>query len=431
MSIGLLLKAKLKAGLISRLSGRAGTTEETLQHMGKWCERFCADLEATTYLGTRDGVPILFCNLHPAAENVEISFVDPSHFTVSANTSTVGPGYHIFLCEMLHRLGDEFQAVWENPTDDYCDETGYFHSEQQDRVFEEMTRWLEALANSFFDGTLSTETGPTRLALPLDCGFDWDARALTPLDPRDTEWLQRTARNGSEGRDFFAWWAPGLNAEHFLGRALAEMWSDIRWRAPVNDFERKNLRYVAASLKGAHKLNEMLAYPWAEWAAILDLLELHDDDYSFVRRYAQGSQPLIGYRRRNVTVRLPGNWWINLPGSFSEFLEDGDALCAQAPPRTIWYSGFAFTGDSKQPFVDWRANLNSMGMDLFEEAEGYVAAAKIRPGSEEGHEYLVLSSCNVCLTGRCVLTIVFTQPEDRDWAIGVWKSLQPPNPPRR
>jgi len=51
--------------------------------------------------GMVEAAPTLFCQLHPAAEEIELSLIDPEHIVVSANTTTVGPGYHIFLVSLL------------------------------------------------------------------------------------------------------------------------------------------------------------------------------------------------------------------------------------------------------------------------------------------------------------------------------------------
>lgn len=289
-----------------------------------------------------------------------------------------------------------------------------------------MTLWLKGVANMFFDGTLRDADHSVRLALPMDVGFESDGRATTPMGPRDVEWLKKTAEDACNGRDFFAWWTPGLNADYFLGRAKASMWADVRWRKPSNDTERDVLRHVTNSLKAAYKLNPELEYPWAEWAEILNFLEEAGDGLDFVVRNAMGRRPVIGYRRRDVTVQLPGNWWITVPGSFSNFLEEGEALCAQDPPKAIWYSGYRFSDDPEKSFAHWRSETLKMKKDFFQEKDGYVAEAQINSKAENGYEYFALTSSNICKTGRCVCTVIFTRPEDREWATGVWKSLQPP-----
>src|SRR5690349_15037902 len=107
MSIGLLLRAELKRNFLSKLAGTK-TPDQLLSKMERWVLDDCRDLRSTSYIGQRDTNPTLYCRLHPAAEDMEISFIGDGELTASANTSSAGPGYHIFLCDMLHRLGERF-----------------------------------------------------------------------------------------------------------------------------------------------------------------------------------------------------------------------------------------------------------------------------------------------------------------------------------
>ena len=63
-------------------------------------------------------------------------------------------------------------------------------------------------------------TVPGSLGLPGDHGFTYPADVLTPLGPRDRDWLRTAAAEPDVGRDFFAWWNPELNAAFYRGRAL-------------------------------------------------------------------------------------------------------------------------------------------------------------------------------------------------------------------
>lgn len=428
MSIGLLLRAKSQHNFFSRLAGHQKPSQ-LLKEMEGWIGDYCQDLRATTYIGQRDTNPTLFCGLHPAAEDLEISFIGQGQLTVSANTSSAGPGYHIFVCDMLHKLGDRFRLQWEEQNEEYQDETGYFHSGDRDLVFAEMTNWLQTLASWFFDGTLKDKVHPTRLAMSLDTGFTWDARAITPLGPRDEDWLKAVAQNGNRGQDFFAWWNPELDAEYLLRRALVRIWSDVRWRPPSDDAEKQVLSYIADSLETAYKLNANLQYPWAEWAEILRYLARLDDEHRFVHDRAGATQPTIGYRRRDVAVQLPGNWWITVPGSFSDFQPDENHnYCALDPPREVWVTSYTFNGDLPALFKLQRDEILKKESVLVHEAENYVAWAEIRKQADQGKEWFLLTSSNVGLGNRAVCTIVFMDTEDRDWAIGVWKSLKPPQP---
>lgn len=64
--------------------------------------------------------------------------------------------------------------------------------------------------------------------------------------------------------------------------------------------------------------------------------------------------------------------------------------------------------------------------ELVHEAEGYFATASIKKKSNDEMEWFSLSSSNITFRVRSVCTIVFVDPNDRDWAIQTWKSLQPP-----
>ena len=67
----------------------------------------------------QDDTPTLFVQVHPSAEDVELSVIDPGQLAVTAKTSSLGPGYHIFLCRLLHSLGQHFDVAWDEPQA-YC-----------------------------------------------------------------------------------------------------------------------------------------------------------------------------------------------------------------------------------------------------------------------------------------------------------------------
>jgi hypothetical protein len=427
MSVGLYLLAKFNRPIQD--------TDDLLQKTSTWIHEYCPDLVPETRQGFVDTYPTLFCQLHPGAEELELSLIDLEHLTATANTSSAGPGYHIFVCSMLQEWAQAFSASWSQSDEDsdttcdgevlFADEAEYFFTGEAQRVFDHMTLWLRTLAGSFFDGTIEQDQD-IALCMPMGVRFEWGERAITPVGPRNDDWLLRTSRDPLEGKDFFPWWTPGLSAEYFLGRALVAMWVNVRWRPPVNDSERKLLQYVADSFKKAYGLDPTLDYPWEEWGEVLNFLGGKSDTGKSPLTDISGSR--IGYRRRNVTTSLPGGWQITLPGSFSEFaLDENNDLYALDPPREIWFTSYSFTGDAKRMFESARREILQDRTALLHEGEDYVGKAEIRQKeSESGEKYFILSSSNIRPTQRAVCTIVFMQPEHRDWAIGVWRSLQPP-----
>src|SRR5262249_21365999 len=152
----------------------------------------------------------------------------------------------------------------------------------------------------------------------------------------------------------------------------------------------------------------------------------NDMGSEFVRRKAKGQLPSIGYRRNDVTVQLPGNWWITVPGSFSLFEADESSnYFALDPPREVWVTSYTFKGDLRALFQKEKDDLKHKPEALVHETEDYVSWAVIKHKSDGSQEWFSLSASCVGLGNRAVCTIVFTKPEEREWAIGIWKSLKP------
>ncbi len=103
--------------------------------------------------------PALFVTIHPAGEEVEFIVPESGRVTVSTKTSTVGPGYHTALCQLLHRFGEEKKVRW-NPIGDgkdaSQDETGYFASGNRAAVETEMLQHLKTIAAISADTLKST-----------------------------------------------------------------------------------------------------------------------------------------------------------------------------------------------------------------------------------------------------------------------------------
>ncbi|HXR40505.1 MAG TPA: hypothetical protein VN776_15495 [Terracidiphilus sp.] len=417
--------------LLAHLSRPSTTQEELIVQMESWLRLKYSDMLPRTRREVVDSTPTLFCRMHPAAEEFELSFVGPSQLVASANTTTVGPGYHVFLTSVLKDLAHEFHARWvraAEDSEDYGDETGYFFTGDEKRLNAEMMSWLAALAKIFFDGSLDPDDRGIALCLPMNPQFEVEQPASTPLGPRDREWLHRTAQDGGSGTDFFAWWTPGFNAEYYLGRALAQMWTDVRWRPPISESETLALEDVAGSLRRAYELNPSLRYPWAEWKQVLELLNRDGAEAELVNSRVEG-EPTIGYRRKEVTVALPGGWGIKTPGSFSDFEPDDDNdLCAIDPPREIWFTAYRFeAASSPSAFESVKNDRKKSGADYLIERDDYFAQATIsNKRRETGEEYFVLNSSNLAIGTRAVCTILFSDPDQEDWAVETWQSIQPP-----
>lgn len=349
-NVSTILEARLSVGLylLARFNHPQEDPDAVLQRIKAFIEHSWPELAPEISAGMRDTSPTLFCGLHPAAEDVEISFLDANHITASANT-VIGAGYHMFLCKLLKSLESPFDLQWvdtRNEEDsDYLDETGYFFVGNAALVEEAMFDWLRGVCNIFLD---QAGEGHHSMMMSMPTGETFSVDGIvTALGPRSLDWARRASENPGSERQFFAWWNLDLGAEYFRNRALARMWREVRWRPPATDSERNVLKYCVDSLETAYKLDASLDYPWTEWAEMLGYLETEDAHTRAVRDRAT-APPTIGYRRGSVEVDLPGHWRVTLPGAFSELqYEEGDTSSFD-PPREFWFTAYAFTESSSE-----------------------------------------------------------------------------------
>lgn len=326
----------------------------------------------------------------------------------------------------------DFHTSWEAPeelSEDYCDETDYFSTGDQEQLCGHMADWLQAVASSFFEEPLDPNDRGIALCMPMNPHFQADKIAITPLGPRDRDWLYETSKEGIRGKDFFAWWTSGFNAEYHLGRALSQMWTNVRWRLPFNDQEEGVLKDVADSLRRAFQLDPTLPYPWTEWQEVLELLGGDFPENELIRQKVRG-KPRIGYRRRNVAFTLPGGWSIQIPGSFSDFQPDEDSnQFALDPPREIWFTSYRFDSSSgREVFESMRKEMKQKNPEYLLERDNYIARATVsKKTRDSGEEYFLLRSSAACPHQRAVCTIIFSKAEDKEWALEVLESIRPPS----
>lgn len=311
--------------------------------------------------------------LHPAAEDVSFCF-EGGALCLSAKTSTVGPGYHAFVCDLAHRLEPVLGAPWRGPGDDepIGDETGYFQSGDRAALEAELLRWVRGLCDVVAERVAEGASG-LLVSLPTDAQYEFDGVMATPMGPRDAAWLSEVLRRPERGMDLFPWWEPGLGAGHARGRALARMWTEVRWRAPMTEAERRTLALVDADLRRAHRLASGGELPWAEWAELVRWLGLEDPVAREVLARGQALRPAIGYRRRPVRVSLPGGWSVRVPGEMATQLDDDGTWSASSPGRTVWMSSFR-VGDPEAKPLSAEATLPTRAR------EGEPFAIEVPPG---------------------------------------------------
>jgi hypothetical protein len=418
-----------------------GRPEELFERIRRFFAESCADtLERAQVVHGGDGLPVLTFKLHPCAEDVEIAIAGERQVSVSAKTSSVGPGYHIYLCQTLRRLGEKLELGWQ-PRDDAAavgDRTGYFHDcllragddVPREALDREMLAWIGDVAARVLQMPRHSRVA---LSMPSDHVFEAEGHVLTPLGPRDHAWLERTAADPKNAKDFFPWWEEGTGPEYQLGRALCLMWSDVRWRPPLDPDERRRMDTIVRLLEEAHRMDASLDYPWREWRELLGHLKspvtpLHDVIARRGARVVPGT-PLIGYRRRPVTVNLPGGWRISIPGSFTESWDEEGTYCAAEPPRTLWCSSFTYR-DKDGSLVAAEQLLTPPGTESGERIEltGPAAARQVGRAylnrlQEGGKIHWELAGESAVPGSLATCTIAFDDARDREWAISTWRGL--------
>jgi hypothetical protein len=210
------------------------------------------------------------------------------------------------------------------------------------------------------------------------------------------------------------------------------MWTEVRWR-PASDLSERAIQdETLAALAQAFRLDPTVAFPWREWIELLDLRGIDDAPSNDIRERGAGlagsdRRPLVGYRRRPVTIIHEG-WTLEVPGSFSERRTDEEWSGGDGG-RTITIAGTATEGDDGRPLSADRflaRVAGDLGPDALEHRSGEIAGrARLSEDGTSGVSLGVLDGF-LATTGRgAAIRVVFDDPADWQWALDMWRSLRP------
>jgi hypothetical protein len=418
----------------------AAEADEWLEQAALWLEGHEEEPLMRCRFGTSSGgEPVLFVQIHRCAEDVAISIPQPGTVSVLAKTSTAGPGYHIFVCELLDKLGAHFHIDWNTDGDRRnADATGYFFDRDAGAVRIEMLRWLAALARVIADSE-NDDVGLRMVAMPLDCSYPAQSGVLTPMGPREPAWFVQVIHSPDAGIDFFPWWEEGAGSAFFLGRALCCLWQDVRWRVPITEAEGEMLMDVHLDLERAYHLDANASIPWRDWHEIVGFLhdyfgyaEFHHEDLDeeAIAERAKTIDPNlapIGYRRGPVEVMLTGGWKITIPGEFAEeWQESGETWSAWLGGRTIWFTSWSVreAGDKLDAAEILDSQVDPSEGEVIEHSAGAVVGrAVFKPVEEDGQPAWNLMAYSVAEGSFCLCNIYIQSRDDLAWAVEVWKTL--------
>jgi hypothetical protein len=401
MGVGLSIKGRYR-GTPRTLLSSAGAMVRT------WAGEELIDL--AVHEGDDQGY--LGIQLHPAAEAIELR-VEGESVEVSAKTSTAGPGYHAWVCELLDAL--RAAGIEWMKDEAHNDETGYFESRDYAALEQEMLLWLRGLATVMRQKEESGNAG-FHVSMATDHTFEHDGAIATPLGPRDADWLRRVEEDPRAGIDIFPWWEQGRGAGYELGRALALIWTEVRFRPPLWTDETRTLNEVLQRLARAHALDPKLDYPWRTWTELLTHAGVEAPQSV---RPREDQRPPLGYRRRPVRKHM-GGFSIQIPGEFAEQLTD-DGWRMWCGDKTIWATVFRSRDPERvalpegDPPAGRPITLDTLPSELLSRAAWEL--------SEEDDAFRL--DVEIAAKARLLLlTILFDEYDDIEWAVEIASTVQ-------
>ncbi len=374
------------------------------------------ELVAATLVDGPEG-PVLLAQLHPGAEEFQISCPRTGEVSITAATASCGAGYHAHACEIVHALGTEMKVSWSLGPE--SDDTGYLTSGDRTALRQAMLDHVAALARELPDRPATAPAGvaasPPPLLMPGVAGFLHDGAVSTPLGPRDAAWLARARAGDACAADVVPWPEAGRNAAHHARRGLALAWTEVRWRSPLNETEQWAQEEALRCLAAAREKDPRSVPP-----------HLIEELTALLAGEPVATPASVGYRRREVIARLPGGFRAVLPGSFSEDVDEDGTWHGTDGARAIWVTTGTMPPVDGNPGDATRQLMRTAleGDETFEMREGdVVGRAALREDEDDGAPVWVLA----CAAARGSLllraTIAFPSPDQRDWALGVFRSL--------
>jgi hypothetical protein len=436
-----------------RLIPRQRSTDQFLAEVETWVRAEYPDtIRSSGTRSTPDGVRELVLSFHPAASDVVVSASDEGEVTVKGEFAPVGPGYQTFVGRLAQRIGTEHGLVWATREAEAAAEPDDAGGADDDAVV--AARPTPAFDGAILDPARAADraaaehsyltwlgsgliaarevrrrgSGTVHLGTPPGLRFDVDAALATSLGPRDDAWLEAAVGDSRLAVDVTPWWADATDARFLLNRALCLMWTDVRWRQPVDDDERRVHEEVLRLLARAFPLDPSLPYPWRDWHELAQFRGTEDAMTRQVEARAERAEagPSIGYRRRPVTIVHEG-WELEVPGSFTE-QRTAEEWTGGESGRTITIAATE-TGTADGPMSP-QAFLEQVSRHLGPEAltldDGEVLGrARLTTDATSGLEVGVLEGYSAVRGRGAAIRITFDDSADYRWALDAWRALIP------
>ncbi|HET9456753.1 MAG TPA: hypothetical protein VFO78_05395 [Candidatus Limnocylindrales bacterium] len=414
-----------KRGLLPRLPA----ADRLLADIELWLRSEYPDAVRTTRTRTAPtGERVLFVSCHPAAGELAIAATDAGGVEVWTALGPVGPGYQTFVARLVQRIGTEHEILWstEEPEDgptrtDLAAATDRANAERA------YLAWLGTALVGARDAR-RRGSGGIHIGTPPGVRFDFDGAIATSLGPRDDEWLEKAIGDPRIAIDVAPWWADAIDARSLLNRALCLMWTQVRWRPPADSDERAVNDEVLRLLGRAFPLDPSLPYPWREWRELTTWRGSADAMTRQVEARAArtGAGPLVGYRRRNVSIIHEG-WELDVPGAFAERRTDEEWWGGDGGRSITLAATETGTDDGPMPALDFlRQVAPDLGSGaLTHEMGEVIGRARLSTDPTSGVEVGVLEGYSAVRGRGAAIRITFDDSRDWQWALDMWRSLAP------
>lgn len=359
--------------------------------------------------------------LCPLAEPLEF-VIDAGRVYASAKTSTLGPGYHAEVVELVDRIGKAAGLAW-NWKEDGADETGFAVDRDFAALQQVMTGFLRQLAVSIHQQSSDLASG-LKLNMSMDTPTPLDASAImSAAGAFDAAWFD-AVRQGKDlaarAQEFLPWWSREHTPAQWARLTKAMMWSEVAWHPPCDEREE---RLLEATLDWAKLAGPELCKRGVSNDDLAELRELSKlDPSAFPPLRAKG----FGFRRGLCRWDLGAGWTITLPGNVYQDTDEEDGSLV------LFYSDWAVRLSVMMPEGEPDPSFNpsetieqghagTEGREVVrEQGGGTLRLAKRLEPDEEGETLL----CSVAGKQSFVIcTITFADAADLPWAIGVLRSI--------
>ena len=358
--------------------------------------------------------------LHPAAEWVEFALYEGGTLSCMAKTSTVGPGYHRYLVDILDAIALHLGISWQTDEEASGDDTGYLEHREFARLQHEMATLLENLAAIIHEQHTKGLRG-LMLNMPVHYTVANIDGIVTPGGiipaPSFEEALQPGFDISAFAERFFLWWDEGLTAATWRNIGLALLWCEVPWHVPNDEREFTICKNALFCFGRSLALDPHIALPESEIGELTSFLA---DDADWATEAAATG---IGYRRLGWNRDIGGGWVIETPGSFYARVEDDNATeVFWLGEKEIWCTSYALEPAKPVSLVDLDSDLRPDS--LIVEKNGFVGCANATLKQDaDGVDYITMS-CLLKAPGTFA-TVTIVYPSDASaWAERVFRSIR-------